>query len=122
MIRAKVRGIEELKLKLKKLGKEVNKEMRPALEEAAKIVKEDAKNKAPVRTGVLKKSITVEMVSDQEARIGPGKEGWYGPFIEFGKVGYAPQPFLRPAFDENRQEILNKIKKNLKMAVQRAAR
>lgn len=51
----------------------------------------------------------------------PGVQG-VGPIIEFGKVGEAPRPFFRPAFDNNREKAVTIITDELGKALDRRAK
>lgn len=110
-----------------------------ALQEAGEIVRKDAVLNCPVQTGRLRGSITVN-VEGNTAEIGTNVE--YAPCVEFGTgakgdksvahttrkswryysggqffttSGHAPQPFLVPAFKNNR----DKIKQLIRQAVMR---
>lgn len=93
----------------------------------AKVIQQAAIAKAPVRTdgrakkvskksqrrrkpGYLRKRILIKQ--DKESpytiayKIGPSKGAHYAMQKEFGSKHQAPQPFIRPAFDENWQKAL----------------
>lgn len=55
-----------------------------------------------------------------EVFIGPDKSAFYGRFQEFGTVHHAPQPFMRPAFDENAQAALDLIAGALSEQIEKA--
>lgn len=65
-----------------------------------------ARQKAPVRTGALRRSIRVENVYDRETgrveyRVGWDKRiAWYGGLVELGTEDTPARPHLRPAADE----------------------
>ena len=106
------------------------------LEKACAIVERSAKQKAPKGTGELRRSITSE-VRDLEGVIYTPLE--YAPYVEYGTglfaegggrkdvpwnykddegnwhstSGMKPQPYMRPALNENREEILRVIKENI---------
>ncbi len=52
--------------------------------------------------------------------IGPTKGFFYGYFQERGTIHHAAQPFVRPAFDSERDHALNAIARELWAALQRA--
>lgn len=108
-----------------------------ALGKACAIVEASAKQKAPKDTGELRRSITSKIERDGEDIVGVVYTPLeYAPYIEFGTglfaenggrldvpwnyqddkgewhstSGMKPQPFLRPALNENREEILRIIK------------
>lgn len=108
-----------------------------ALGKACALVERAAKEKAPKDTGELRRSITSE-VRGNEGVIYTTLE--YAPYVEYGTglfaenggrkdvpwcyqddegkwhttSGMKPQPFMRPAFDENREQIIEIIKGAIK--------
>lgn len=62
------------------------------------------------RTHQLQKSITHE-VDGLVGRVGPDHTNKYGIYLELGTVRMAPRPFLRPALDRNRAELLRMMSK-----------
>lgn len=110
--------------------------MQAALGKACAVVERAAKRKAPKGTGALRQSITSE-VKDLEGVIYTPLE--YAPYIEYGTglfaeeggrmdvpwnyqddkgewhstSGQHPHPFMRPALDENREQILRILKEGL---------
>jgi len=66
---------------------------------ALQIVRE-SKDLAPVDTGRLRSSITLEEETDSNGflRLVVGSNVDYAPFVEFGTSRQAAQPYLRPAF------------------------
>ena len=116
--------------------------MTSAMQDACNIVESAAKDKAPRKTGALRRSITskVELTGNSIEGIvftpleyAPYQEYGTGLFAENGngrKTGWAyedektgetiftrgnrPHPFLRPAVNENKDKIINIIKGALK--------
>ena len=110
--------------------------IKEALGKACAIVERSAKEKAPKGTGELRRSITSE-VRDTEGVVYTPLE--YAPYVEFGTglfaeeggrkdvpwhyqddegnwhttSGQHPQPFMRPALNENREQIIRIIKEGL---------
>lgn len=108
-----------------------------ALGKACALVERAAKEKAPKDTGELRRSITSE-IRGNEGVIYTTLE--YAPYVEYGTglfaenggrkdvpwcyqddegkwhttSGMKPQPFMRPAFDENREQIIEIIKGAIK--------
>lgn len=123
---------------LKMLDKPVEpKRLEQALKRACLIVERDAKQKAPKDKGDLQRSITSTVI-DGEGIIYTPLE--YAPYVEYGTglfaedggrtdvpwyyydeetgelirtSGQKPQPFMRPALDENREEILRVLREGL---------
>lgn len=111
--------------------------VRQGLQKACLIVERDAKKKCPVDDGTLRASITHE-VKDEEGIVGTDVE--YAPYTHEGTGIYAagghgrqtpwryrsadgtwhttsgqkPKPFLKEAFEENKDEILKSFADLLK--------
>ena len=127
-------GVEEVLGALDEL-KDVG-ELEAALGKACALVERSAKQKAPKDTGALRQSITSK-VSDLEGVVFTPL--YYAPYVEYGTglfaeqggrtdvpwwykddkgewhrtSGQKPQPYMRPALDENREEILRILKEVL---------
>lgn len=111
--------------------------MERALGQACAIVERSAKEKAPKDTGALRRSITSEVTRENGELVGnvftPLE---YAPYVEYGTglfaesggrkdvpwcyqddkgewhstSGQKPQPFMRPALDENRERVVQKLR------------
>lgn len=111
-----------------------------SMQKACALVEAEAKKKAPKDTGELRRSITSKVYEDageiQGVIFTPLE---YAPYVEYGTGLFAegggrvdvpwnyqddkgewhstrgqhPQPFMRPALDENRNEILELLKGGL---------
>lgn len=111
--------------------------MERALGQACAIVERSAKEKAPRDTGALRRSITSEVTREDGELVGnvftPLE---YAPYVEYGTglfaesggrkdvpwcyqddkgewhstSGQKPQPFMRPALDENRERVVQKLR------------
>lgn len=108
-----------------------------ALGKACALVERAAKQNAPKDTGELRRSITSKVEGTQGVVFTPLE---YAPYVEYGTGlfaegggrmdtpwayqddkgewhqtnGQKPHPFLRPALDENREEIIRIIKEGMK--------
>jgi HK97 gp10 family phage protein len=130
-------GFKELDAMLTELPKRVvTNILRRSLRRAARPIRDLARAKAPVKTGLVRRSITILSVRlDRDglvvAKIGirrpkvrvrapravkglAGKtkmrvinDPYYGRFLEFGTVKMRAQPFLRPALDVAGPESVN---------------
>lgn len=116
-------------------------EMTSAMQQACNLVESAAKDKAPKDTGALRRSITskVEVTGNSiEGIVFTPLE--YAPYVEYGTGIYSdngngrktpwvymddkgnyhytrgqhPQPYMRPALEENKDKIINIIKGALK--------
>lgn len=132
IIKFEVDNLEEI---LKDIAK--REEAQRAIQKACALVERSAKEKAPKGSGELRRSITskVEVGTDNiEGVVFTPLE--YAPYVEFGTglfaenggrkdvpwhykddegnwhttSGQHPQPFMRPALNENREEILRILK------------
>lgn len=67
-------------------------------------VQQDAVNLAPVDTGALSQSSNVSETGENEANL--AFEVPYAGYVEFGTIKMSAQPFLRPAIEMNKSEIV----------------
>lgn len=103
-----VRGSEQLRRNLDRLaGSQRRQAQRDGLEAGARIVETYAKINAPVDTGFLRSSITVDEVTPMQAIIAPHTD--YAEHVEFGTSRMAAQPYMRPALDEHESEIVQAV-------------
>jgi HK97 gp10 family phage protein len=79
-----------------------------------------AKERCPVDTGRLRNSIAFELDEDRLSG-GVGTNVEYAPFVEHGTSRMAAQPFLFPAFEEERPQFIERLKKELGDAFVRAS-
>lgn len=139
MINLEISGLNEVLAAIEELGDVP--EMKKALGKACAVVERSAKEKAPKDTGELRRSITSK-VEEREGKIEgivftPLE---YAPYVEYGTglfaengngrkdvpwwykddkgewhrtSGQHPQPFMRPALNENREQILRILKEAL---------
>lgn len=109
--------------------------IRYALQKAGKIMHVAARNAAPVKTGNLRDSIIQRRGTEAES--GPHQEkqfifvrrgganrrsAYYASFQEFGTSKNKATPFMRPAFDQNRWEVIDEFAITLRRTVHRLAR
>ena len=130
----KFEGSEELVKLFEKL--ESQEQLDSALGKACALVEKSAKEKAPKDTGELRRSITSKVENNEGIIFTPLE---YAPYVEYGTglfaeeggrkdtpwwyqddkgewhstSGQKPQPFMRPALDENREDILRVLKEAL---------
>jgi len=126
MLGVEVKGFRELDSAFKKLPGEVSrKALKPALKAGAEVIEERAARNAPVRTGKLRDSMMTILrtrAGELVASIGPSREAWYGHLVEFGTSRTAGRPFLRPAVDEGKGEIVGAVRVKLWDGIKKAAR
>jgi len=137
-------GFKELAEALKQLGPRVAKNtLRRAVSAGAVTVRNEARARAPVDTGEMKKDIQVKREKDQ--RDGPlaarysvfvrsgkksrlsgksrniQKDSFYWKFIELGTSKMAAQPFLVPAFESRKEDAVRIIGEKIDEGIQKAA-
>lgn len=130
-----VKGVDELIVKLQNMADESKIQQQIGL--ACALVERSAKMKAPKDTGALRRSITSKVDGLTGIVFTPLE---YAPYVEYGTGlfaengagrkdvpwnyqddkgewhstrGQKPQPFMRPALNENRTEIIRIIKEGL---------
>ena len=133
MINYSLVGINELTLKLEE---RVNDSIEESLGKACALIEREAKEKAPKGNGALRRSITSE-VNENEGVVFTPLE--YAPYVEFGTglfaeeggrqdvpwhykddegnwhstSGQPPQPFMRPALNDNLEKIYKIFKEDI---------
>lgn len=144
----KVEGLRQLGLNLKKLEDAVaRKAARGATAAAATVVKKAAKKniqKAPsVVSGSLLESVITKRLGRADTELtsehivtvrGRGKKRPYtakgkkiesaphAHFVEFGTVNMGPEPFMRPAFEGEKNRAADVIAERLRNAVNKAGK
>ncbi|MFQ6777574.1 HK97-gp10 family putative phage morphogenesis protein [Cereibacter sphaeroides] len=133
-----VTGLRELEAQLAKLSKATGKAaLRRALKTAAQPLADLAQSKAPVGdTRTLAPSITVgtrlsERQAKRHRRMFRDDRASVEMFVgagplpsahnqEFGNIHMAAQPFLRPAWDQDREALLERLRADLWQQVSKA--
>lgn len=128
-----VKGLEALINNLHALPEKVEKRViRAAVRQGANIIKGKAQNYVRVDEGDLKKSIKVKGVLGKPGTIAfvirptsnkkKGKNVFYGRFQEFGTSKMVAKPFMRPAYDEAGQDVIDKVINTIKSKLDEAVR
>lgn len=73
---------------------------------AAQRIEQAAKENVPVDTGKLRDAIHIERDSDGYMVIAGDNDTFYGHIVEHGGAHTSPRPFLVPALENNRNEII----------------
>ena len=76
----------------------------------ASIIEREAKLRAPVDTGALRGSISVDPIP-MGADVGPHVD--YGAYVEFGTVNTPAQPYLVPAADATRSQVSEIVRREI---------
>ncbi len=129
-------GTEDLERAIKRLSVDTQGvHLRAAVEAGAEVVRDVASQLAPRSThgsrghpaGFLAKNIRAErqFTRSQDTavtHVGPTKEAYYGRFLEMGTVYEPAEPFLRPALDETKNDVVDTIAEHLRNVILRGIR
>ena len=128
----KVEGLKELDAALSQFTPTKRRAIgRVALQNAGEITAKAARALVPVDTGGLRESIDVSGTlsraqkaehtkqAEQERFIGPDSRP-QGHLREFGGDGNPPQPFMRPAWDQTKEQVLDRIGDELWVGIEQA--
>lgn len=108
MAKIKVDGLDKLEKKLKK--NVTMTDISRVVRQNGKNLQERAERRAPVDTGTLKRSIDLEITdSGLTAVVEPTAE--YAPYVEYGTRFMNAQPYLKPAFNEQKQQFKSDMQK-----------
>lgn len=133
-IKVKITGLRQIEQALSNLPKATAKNVvRRVLKARAQPIAEAARRLAPVDRGDLTKSITVgtKLSKAQRSQHKKRTPGTVEMFIgagrnpqavlqEFGTAHHPPQPFMRPAWDSGKEQLLSGLKEDLWAEVQKA--
>ena len=129
-----LQGLEDILQRLDNIAD--TQKLNLALGRACALVERSAKEKAPKDTGELRRSISSKVENLEGVVFTPLE---YAPYVEYGTglfaenggrtqvpwsyqddsgewhstSGQKPQPFMRPALDENREQIIRIIKEGI---------
>lgn len=124
-------GLNDIAKDLEKLSRaENNKVLRDATRAGAEVLKEEVIDRAPARSGKMRKNVVVvTQKSRRKGEISSGvhirgvnprtgnsdntmkaknpRNAFYWRFVEMGTVNMPAHPFVRPAFDTRQEEAAN---------------
>lgn len=137
-------GFRELAAALRELGPRIAKNtLRRSVSAGAQVIRDDAKARAPVDTGEMRKDIKIKrerdvrgetsakysvfVLSGKKSRMSGrarnvDKDSFFWKFLEFGTSKMAAKSFMRPAFEANKEEAVKIIGEKLDEGIQKAAR
>ena len=133
-ITVKITGGSEIAANVARLSKALPAPIRrKILADAGEIIAERARELAPSRTGNLRDSIVVSdrvragvgqglTIGDDDASVFVGPTAFYGHMVEFGTVKSAAHPFMRPAWDQTKDEVAEAIGEGVWGAIERSLR
>ena len=104
----KIVGMEKLQKKLKKNVR--MDDVKRVVRHNGAEMQEKAQRNAPVDTGHLKRSIGLETTNaGMTAEVEPTAD--YAPYVEYGTRFMEAQPYLKPAFDDQKEKFKKDMKK-----------
>lgn len=104
----KVTGIDELQMKLKKNVQ--MSDVKKVVRKNGSDMQKKAQKNAPIDTGTLQRNITLEMRdSGKTAEVEPMVD--YGAYVELGTRFMTAQPYLKPAFNEQKEKFKQDMRK-----------
>ena len=104
----KIVGMEKLQKKLKKNVR--MDDVKRVVRHNGAEMQEKAQRNAPVDTGHLKRSIRLETTdAGMTAEVQPTAD--YAPYVEYGTRFMEAQPYLKPAFDDQKEKFKKDMKK-----------
>jgi len=137
-----LQGFKELAENLKKLPQNVaRKHLRGATSKGAALIRNKARELAPKDTGEMAKDIQIKrertegdhiashsvfVRSGRKSRLSGkkrnvDKDSWYWFQQEFGNVKMPAQPFMRPAFESEKENAVDEIGAELDKRIQKEA-
>lgn len=96
---------------LEQYSEKVDEAISEAIKNGCLAIEASAKQKCPVDTGNLRASIATNMVDEKVGEVGTNVE--YASYVELGTKHQSAQPFLFPAFEEQKGNIVKEIEKAL---------
>lgn len=133
-----VQGEKRLIRKLRELPRAAqNKVIRPALRKGARLFQRAIQSKAPVLTGLMRKSLNVRAMKAKKGKLGSlvgyrntelltrksksGARYFYPAAVEYGHGDYEGEHFMREGFDSNRPAAESLVLTEMKLGIEREA-
>lgn len=144
-MQSRIEGLADLARSLREMPKDVRANaLRAGMRAGAVVIQEEAKRRASVDTGRMKKNIYVkrirELVTELSegwfvgVRMGPKRkkdketgalskdysnDAWYWRLVEFGTRHIPARPFMRPAFEATKQAAVDAVAARLKARIEK---
>lgn len=104
----KFKGLDKLEARLSSLADP--EAIRTVVKKNGSDLQKKAQRKAPYKTGNLRRSIQLQFSGDgMTATVEPTAH--YAPYVEYGTRFMKAQPYLRPAYEEQKIQFLEDLKK-----------
>lgn len=108
MAGVKIIGIEKIQKKLRQNGQMAD--VKKVVRHNGAEMQAKSQQNAPVDTGTLKRSIGIEITDGgMTAEVEPTAD--YAPYVELGTRFMEAQPYLGPAFNEQKEKFKKDMKK-----------
>lgn len=103
-----LKGVSELTMKLKSNAN--MKDVKQIVKQNTAELTQGAQRKAPVDTGNLRRSITMDLSDGGlTGKVKPTAD--YAPYLEYGTRFQSAQPFMRPAFNKQKAKFKSDMDK-----------
>jgi HK97 gp10 family phage protein len=120
-----VDGMQELLAKLQVLGDKASRVENQALKVGAEPLAEAIRRNVNVSNRNethIRDDIQISGVKTKDGvkyvEVGPGMEtAWRAKFLEFGTSKMQPYPFMQPAVDETKDEVIHRMKNEIRQAL-----
>lgn len=133
-----ITGLKELADKLHAMGPDIARTtLRGAVGSGARMIRDEAKATNPDDTGRTDRALYAKLVkeesSDHQATYKVGirsgskerrrnRDAWYWRFVEFGTTKMPARPFMRPAFEKLKGDVVELIAKRIAARIKRYER
>jgi HK97 gp10 family phage protein len=101
-------GINQIQAQLAQGLAQMTEKIDKAVQKAGLDCERYAKQRCPVDTGNLRASLHYENTGLQQCIVGTNVE--YAPFVELGTSRQAAQPYLYPAYEQAKSELISALK------------
>lgn len=113
----KIRGASVVIANLLEVGQRMQaKRVKGVYMRAGKIVQKEAQRRVHVVTGFLRSQIFTDWQGDH-VEVRPSDMAWYGIIEEMGNSRRPPHPYLRPALNAKKDEVVKEIANGLKKVI-----
>ena len=113
-----LKGLKSLDRKLASIAKAAPRAAERACLPAALLIEGAAKERCPVNTGMLRESITSARIP-RGAQVGPHTD--YAAYVEYGTRYMRPRPYMAPAIEAKRDEVVRLVGEAVRIEVRRKA-
>lgn len=118
-----ITGLKELDRALQELAwPAARRALRKGMRQGANVVRDEARAKAPIDSGNLKRRIRTRERSEEAGNmrfdIEVPRSAFYGRFLEYGTSKMAAKPFLRPAAEAKTEEAVTVMRDALSEAIE----